>query len=86
MHLDSLAMFGDLSIQQEESNKGGEHICGYYLKNLCANGDKCQSLHPPYLSPYCWYYQIRGENEVSLVPQEVSDEIEKKFQTVAVDC
>ena len=69
--------------QQAESNaKENETICGYFLKNLCANGNKCQSLHPPYLSPYCWYYQIQGENEVSLVSQEISDEIEKAFQDV----
>ena len=52
------------------------------MKNLCANGNKCQSLHPTYLSPYCWYYQIEGEDEVRLVSQEISDEIEEAFQDV----
>ncbi|XP_066927666.1 protein mono-ADP-ribosyltransferase PARP12-like [Clytia hemisphaerica] len=59
-----------------------DFICGFYLKNLCINGDNCSAVHPPYSLPYCWYYQIQGETEVSICPKDVTEAIEEKFRDV----
>jgi len=68
------------------SNKSKtDYICGFYLRNLCSNGERCELIHPLYQLPYCWYYQYAGEEEVLVCPKDITENIEKQYCDVAKD-
>ena len=65
-------------VEKSTERKTG-YICGFYLKNLCSNGENCSFIHSPYQLPYCWYYQYTGEDEVLVCPKDVTKQIEEQY-------